>query len=289
MKLIDRVKIISKRIWQHTITCQNLSTPDYQYFFSVIKLEFIRKFKLKAQYKKYGLVSANIETLSSCNRTCEFCFNHPRFDQRSQGKMSVSLWKSIIDQLSEINFSGRIGPHFYNEPLLDKRLPELISYARMKLPNVWLQLNSNGDYLNEEILIKLYNSGINYFFITNYDDDEKEDLLKLQKKYPALIKIVNNRDMWRTDRGGKIFNKNAQINTPCLRPASQLVVNWEGKVLLCCMDFYAQYEYGDLNKEALVDIWSNPEFSKIKEQLIKSRQNGLPICKNCDDPGIIPW
>jgi radical SAM protein with 4Fe4S-binding SPASM domain len=203
--------------------------------------------------------------------------------------MTKVLWKKIMDQLADLKFCGRIGPHFYNEPLLDKRLPELIEYARAVMPFCWLQINSNGDLLNEKIMLELYRHGVNFFFITNYDEEDKPELQLLEADYPALIKVVKNSEMWRTDRGGKIFHKEKILNSPCLRPASQLVVNWEGKVLLCCMDYYAQYSFGDLKQQSLRKIWHNTRFTETKHNIALSRQKGLTICHKCDDPGFIPW
>ncbi len=252
-------------------------------------MEVIRKFRLKIQYKRTGLVSTNIETNSICNRTCEFCFNHPRFEKRKQGKMTVELWHKIIDQLAEIHFSGRIGPHFFNEPLLDDRLPDLIEYARKKLPYAWIQINSNGDFLSEEVLLNLYTKGVNYFFITDYDEIEKTELKDLENKYPALISIAKNSEMWRTDRGGEIFHKKKMLDTPCLRPSSQIVINWEGEVLLCCMDYYARYSFGNLKDHDLFSIWWDKKFISVRQKIRQSRQQGFPVCYNCDDPGYIPW
>lgn len=259
------------------------------YYSEVWRMEVVRKFKLKWQFHRLGMISTNIETHSVCNRHCEFCFNHPRFAQRKQGKMPESLWYKIIDQLAEVNFSGRISPHFYNEPLMDSRLPELIKYTREKLPDAWIQINSNGDLLTEDLFLLLVRCGVNYFFVTNYDEDDKPLLQALQDKYPALISVVKNSDMWRTDRGGEIFKKDKVLEKPCLRPTAQLVVNWEGKVLLCCMDYYAETSLGDLNQNSVFDIWNGKEFRKLRSKIAISRQKGLPICHKCDDPGFIPW
>ncbi|MCF7919145.1 MAG: SPASM domain-containing protein [Candidatus Cloacimonetes bacterium] len=252
-------------------------------------MEFFRKIRLKLQRRKYGIISVNIETISTCNRTCSFCFNDPRFEKRPQGKMETETFHRIIDQLAEINFSGRIGPHFFNEPLLDARLPELIKYTCSKLPWAWIQINSNGDFLREDNFLELLAAGVNYFFITNYDETEKPELNTLQRKYPSYIKVVNNSEMWRTDRGGEIFQKNKVLNAPCLRPSAQLVVNWQGEMLLCCMDFYARYSFGNLETASFPEILNSLKYRSVVAEIAQSRQNGFDICHNCDDPGSIPW
>lgn len=65
-----------------------------------------------------------IETITECNRKCVYCPNY-QYD-RGKHLMSEKCYKKIIDELAGIGFRGRVSPHFYGEPLLDKRLPDLI-------------------------------------------------------------------------------------------------------------------------------------------------------------------
>lgn len=289
MKLYNRLKRIVDRMLKLEVSRQNLAYGFIPFWLEVIKFEVIRKFMLKLQRKRYGIVSTNIETISTCNRKCEFCFNHPRFQPREQGIMSVETWQRIIDQLSAIDFAGRIGPHFFNEPLLDSRLPELLEYARTRLPYAWIQINSNGDFLTEELFLKLRTAGVNFFYITNYDEDDKPLLNELQARYPGFVKVVLNSEMWRTDRGGEIFQKEKVLKSGCMRPGAQLVVNWKAEMLLCCMDFYAKYSFGDLKEDNFLKIMLSESFQKMAKKINSSRQDGYPICHNCDDPGNIPW
>jgi len=289
MNIKKRNILLKNRLRDLSISRKNLNSGFCSFYLQAFKMEVIRKFKLKLQRRKHGIVSTNIETISTCNRKCEFCFNHPRFEPRSQGNMETETWNRIIDQLAEIKFAGRISPHFFNEPLLEKRLPQLLQYARQKLPCSWLQINSNGDFLTEELFLKLIASGVNYFFVTNYDEIEKPQLNMLQSKYPAFIKVVKNSDMWRTDRGGEIFHKQKVLKSPCLRPGAQLVVNWQGEMLLCCMDFYAHYSFGNLKTDNFREIFDSVKFQSVRSEIAESRQNGVALCHNCDDPGKIPW
>jgi len=64
-----------------------------------------------------------IETFSPCNRKCGFC--PVGLGKREVDKMPEALFERIIDPLAARGYRGEIGLHFYNEPLLDPRLPEL--------------------------------------------------------------------------------------------------------------------------------------------------------------------
>lgn len=270
-------------------TRKNLGYKLSKFYLHNLKIRFFRKFKLKNQQKRYGLVSTNLETYAYCNRKCSFCFNNERFPQRSKGELSTYFWQQIIDQLAEINFAGRISPHFYGEPLLDKRLPELLAYARQKLPWAHIVVVTNGDFLNETKLRQLIEVGVDHFAVTNYDDCERPIFQELQKKFPLHIHVRSYKDYPKTDRTGEIFHKNKLVQKPCLRPTSQLVINWQGQVLLCCMDYYAKEVMGNIKTNKLWEIWNSPKFQKYRRILQQGQRQKIGICKHCDDPGVIPW
>ncbi|MDY6915707.1 MAG: SPASM domain-containing protein [Candidatus Cloacimonadota bacterium] len=235
------------------------------------------------------MISTNLETYGFCNRKCSFCFNNDRFIQREKGVLPEEYWQLIINQLAEIDFAGRISPHFYGEPLLDERLPKLLEYAREKLPWTYIVVVSNGDFLDEEKFKKFIKMGVDHFSITNYDDFKRTKLEFLQKKYPLHIHVRSYKDYEKTDRTGEIFKKKKEVKEPCLRPATQLVINWKGEVLLCCMDYYAKVVLGNIKNEKLWTIWNSEKFQNYRNLLKKGERQKIDICKHCDDPGEIPW
>ena len=93
----------------------------------------------------WPLKMVEIETYTACNRRCSYCPNATH--ERPDAFMSEALFASIIDQLSELQFGGRMSFHFYNEPLLDPRLTDFIRHSRQQLPSIRIVLYSNGDLL----------------------------------------------------------------------------------------------------------------------------------------------
>lgn len=254
-----------------------------------IKYSLLTKFHLNSFLKNILFISADIETYGYCNRSCEFCFNNPKFEQREKGVLSESLWKKIIDELSELHYYGRISPHFFGEPLLDKRLVNLIAYAREKCPNSYILIVSNGDLLDEDIFLKLISSGVNKFYITNYNDIPSPIINKLVEKYPAHISVRQYTDFYKIDRAGMIFERKSSISKPCLSLLGQLVINWKGDVVLCCMDYYAKYVFGNVGERKILDIWTSQKISEYRKKLIKGLRESVEICKFCDYNGKIPW
>lgn len=289
-----------KFIKNYEITRRNLREKFikfYTYNFRILlcrlyirfKYSFIINLRLFSFLKKSLFISADIETYGYCNRSCEFCFNNPKFPQREKGIMSEEMWKKIIDELSEQNYYGRISPHFFGEPLLDKRLGDLIRYARKKCPNSYILVVSNGDLLHSDTFLRFIDSGANRFYITNYDDKLKPTIQNLVNKYPAYIAVRQYTDFYKIDRAGMIFNRGSSVLKSCLSLLGQLVINWKGDVVLCCMDYYAKYVFGNVKGSRIVDIWRSEKMSDYMEKLIKGLRESVEICEFCDYNGNIPW
>ena len=112
-----------------------------------------------------------IQTVSWCNRSCAFC---------PSGKfpvdktfMPIEVYHRVVDQLHELEFSGRISPYLMNEPLLDKRLPDLIAYTRAGCPESWISINTNGDALSEDLACRLFDAGLNSLDVNAYDSTQQ--------------------------------------------------------------------------------------------------------------------
>ena len=248
------------------------------------KIEELRK---EYQFKIQGLFrSVCIETIAYCNRNCEFCPNNDRYPNRKQGMMPTELWKKIINQLSAIDYHGRISPHLFGEVLLDKRIISHIAYAREKCPKSELLIMSNGDFLTEQLLKELIEAGLDSILITNYDDIEKTDLNYITNKYRGYVILRNFSDVEKINRAGILDNVGKPINNilPCFRPLNQLVINWQGDVILCCNDYYEKHIFGNANDENILQIWRSKKMKRF--QNILSQEGGrlkIDICKECDN------
>lgn len=68
----------------------------------------------------------------------------------------------------------------------------------------------------------------------------------------------------------------------CSDPWQSMVINWNGTVSLCCVDFY-KYSIGDVHRDNVVHIWNNDKYKKVREFLrgeIKMEDVNFP-CKYC--------
>lgn len=233
-----------------------------------------------------------IETVNRCNGTCDFCPVSAGNDIREKRVMEDSLFKSIIDQLAELDYSGRLATFSNNEPFLDPRIIEFNKYARKKLSKARIHLFTNASLLTlekfiailpylDELIIDNYNQKLElnanprviYDYCKEHPETKEKVTIVLRKEREIL-----------TSRGGDAPNRKMLISykeTKCVNPLLQIIVRPDGKVSLCCNDPYGRMTLGDVSKEKLVDIWYGEEFFKVRRLLDKGRA-ALEHCKYCD-------
>jgi len=111
-----------------------------------------------------------IETISRCNNTCEFCPVNRRVDPRPGRLMTEQLFDRIIGMLGERRFSGGFALFSNNEPLLDPRIEDLAARARKALPDAYHYLYTNGTLLTVDRFVRLMPS-LHHLTINNYAND----------------------------------------------------------------------------------------------------------------------
>ena len=61
-------------------------------------------------------------------------------------------------------------------------------------------------------------------------------------------------------------------------------VNYEGKVFLCCQDYYQENIFGDLTKDSIQDILNTKEANHLRDQIYgKKPADKDLICRKCID------
>lgn len=108
-----------------------------------------------------------LETAALCNRKCVFCPNYST--ARPDELMPMELIQKVLEELREIKWKGVFNTWIYNEPLRDKRLPEILKMTQEILPTASVMLSTNGDYLkNKNDLNNLYDMGVRQIVINIY-------------------------------------------------------------------------------------------------------------------------
>ncbi len=258
------------------------------------KLEFSREEVNKAVERLYEnqplFNHVEIETINRCNGICSFCPVNRNADPREKAVMSEELFKDIIRQLEELQYSGRITTFSNNEPLLDDRIIEFNRYAREHLPKARIHMYTNGTLFTldkfkalvevlDELIIDNYNQELQLIppvkEIVDYCEAHLE--LKLNKKVTVVLRKPQE---ILTSRGGDAPNRKDLREYPddrCLLPFKQMIIRPTGQVSLCCNDALGKWTLGDITKESIIDVWYGTKFTKVREALYKGRK----YCGNC--------
>ncbi len=70
-------------------------------------------------------------------------------------------------------------------------------------------------------------------------------------------------------------------HTPCRLPFTEMLINWDGTVSLCCQDIDGQVILGNLNQQSLTHIWQNKKYQNIRQSHLNLQTQKLKLCQNC--------
>lgn len=164
--------------------------------------------------------SVEIEIINRCNGECPFCPVNKHDDIRKMKRMDEELFKSIINQLGDLNYTGRLALHSNNEPFLDSRIIEFARYAREHVPNAFLYMFTNGTLLTEDKFKEII-PYLDRMVIDNYDDD-----LHLHENVKTIHQLC---------RKSRILDRKVEIH---VRKVHEVLKTRGGKALIILKNKY---------------------------------------------------
>lgn len=230
-----------------------------------------------------------IETINRCNGSCLDCSCNRSSDKRKFKLMDIDLFTNILDQLNELNFNGILRIFSNNEPLLDKRIYELVKCAKTTVPNAKVSLTTNGTLLTLNNFQKLI-ADLDSLVIDCYDKEFDKNVQAVYNyilNKPELKNIVKFQHILendiRSNRALQAPNRRLlqKHKIPCLYPFIQLAIRSDGGISLCCNDGQGIYTLGDCNQEKLRDIWYNKAYENLRYNMLNNLNNLYP-CVYCD-------
>jgi radical SAM protein with 4Fe4S-binding SPASM domain len=226
-----------------------------------------------------------IETVNLCTRRCWHCKYGQKRPNGDVQWLSTELIEKVAENLQALNFRGRISPFGINEPLLDRRMPEIIRLLRSACPEALITLVSNGDLLTPQTFPDLFEAGLDGLGLSIYDG-QSFNRLKSYWKNPKM-RLMDMRHFPWENRGGQIKRGKffGPIDQTCLRPFHEIVVKSNGDVVLCCADMYGDVVMGNVAENRLEDIWNSAKFSEYRCRLAANTRKGLPLCETCSYEG----
>lgn len=260
-------------------------TPRIIYHYETCRIKRQAR-RLLEQNKATPLTDLLIEINSACNRKCPWCPNHKN-TRPTDRFLDEKLFYKIIDEARGMKFKGSVSFNLFNEPLIDKRIVTFIKYVRKTLPFSYIYLNTNGDFLSFELWQNMRNAGLDKANISQYEG-------KFSKNIQAILTAITREETKHfnayifdpqniNNRAGLVNTKNqVPITRYCDRPFSQLCVTYEGKVVLCCNDYFGQVEIGDIKTQSIQEVWNDRIYMCYRKELLKGNRANLDLCKLCD-------
>jgi len=247
-----------------------------------------------------------IELTNRCNRACRGC---PRHKMTSPlGDMSLTLLQRIVEQLPSNTI---IVPFFRGEAVFHPQFVEALQILN-RFDEV--QMATNGDLLTDskkEAVLKTC-SFISYSLHTSSLPDDLPEIAEFldearSKGLDTQVSILETEipdggkqtlvDSWlqhadrfriyvehSKDGFGNVDSKYKKDfgNKPCSKPFTDMVIYWDGKVVLCNHDWDNKEPVGDLNHQYIDDVWNGDEYSKIRENHTMGYRKQVNSCKDCD-------
>jgi MoaA/NifB/PqqE/SkfB family radical SAM enzyme len=260
-----------------------------------------------------------VELGSYCNRRCGWCPN--AYSERGQAHraMEESTWEALLDDLHQHHFRGWFAFHNYNEPLADPHLLARVSRAKERIPGAKLELHTNGDLLDRELLDALVMRGVELVRVTLYpsnaaafdppephrarrflarlglrDEAEvsKASKLELHARLAQTNLVVRvPRIEAYTTRAGNApltgLKATVQRTTPCLLPFHSAAIDYLGNLKLCCELFDSTapgaepYVIGNVAKTPFTTLWQGEQMNALRRQLMRADFAGLAACQGC--------
>ncbi len=248
---------------------------------------FYKRFRMLLHYRRQSMFrSVTIETSSYCNRKCPACpvSVAPRIDKMY---MEEQDYEKILNDLGCIKYTGRIALHFFNEPLEDKKVVSKVCKAHDLVPGATIAINSNGDYLNNELLAQLKEAGLNSLYVTAYSDNALKRLNNITQNATTdenNILEIRRAPKFIGNRAGTLdtIEINETLVADCYLPSSEFVINYKSQVVICCDDYFEKVVLGNIKHNSLLDIWYGQSFGRIRDTLKRKNRKAIATCVQCN-------
>jgi hypothetical protein len=255
------------------------------------------------------LTSVNLELTNHCNLRCTICPVNTTM-RRAKGFMDPALFRRVIDDNPQMHF---VLAFQWGEPLLHPQFFELVRYAKDR--GVRTMITSNGTHLTPDNRRRLLECGLDritfsvdgdaesHFAIRGYElETLRHDVRALVAERDAArsdLKIdvsmvvdaatehalESFRAQWKpvADRVQAIPRLVAERReAPCRELwRGTLVVLWDGRVTVCCVDSEGLLQVGDANATRLSEVWNGEKMRALR------RAHGArafpPLCAMCGE------
>lgn len=62
---------------------------------------------------------------------------------------------------------------------------------------------------------------------------------------------------------------------------TRMVINWDGVVVACCVDWKRKFVVGDLRRDSAVDAWNADKLRSLQRLHLEGKREQVPLCQGC--------
>lgn len=223
-------------------------------------------------------LNIHLETCAQCNRRCHYCPQSK--DPFGVKWMDDEVIEIALRRMQAIRWDGPIILCVFNEPLLDKRLLDIVSKCRSIVPRAFPQIFSNGDLLTSDIANELVSAGLKSCVITPhppYKDGWTQRIDDIRSKWPSVFKVNGGVTPYRVGGLNKLPENR---KTSCDYQDWSFVIRHDGTVPLCCIDYKPETGFGNIRTSGIYDIWYSREFSECR-RMLRNGKYKHGVCSDC--------
>lgn len=120
--------------------------------------------------------------------------------------------------------------------------------------------------------------------IMEFDDVSKEEVNEFIDKWKDVADMVQITGIhnWSGEINNiKVTDETSQVRYPCVIMWYALVVNWNGEVTVCSVDWNTEIKVGDVKSQTLHQIWNSHKIKEARKSQLEKRYDKYSVCKDC--------
>lgn len=267
--------------------------------------QMLETYNKKETICKYAPLQVYLEPTNHCNLKCKNCANKDM--TRPKGFMCLS---TAYNSLYQIKTMGTKWVYLFQvgESTLHPEIANILQYANAL--GLCVRLHTNGidlwSAIDEDLHTFRGPNDVRVSLNTITDLHISLNLTKFSVLEPVLESLINTGKSFTIDSipgvshpipdkyKRYLFTKNKCYNwlgnvegspptdAVCSLPYKMMSILWNGDVVPCCLDYNGAYIVGNINKNALKDIWNCDKMQAIRDPKFYK----YTICRDCNASNI---
>jgi radical SAM protein with 4Fe4S-binding SPASM domain len=213
---------------------------------------------------------------------------NPHFEEITAYARSLANGSTFIDRLTNSNFNFRpvredIFRGLLNQTKVKVSFDSFIKeiFEKQRAGSKYEETLSNMQRFHDwpgrktEMVVQSVRTRLN----------ENEDLEhEIKKRFPSATASIRDVVAGRTDKDLSavvVKERDFDNRQSCIQAHARLMINWDGKVQICCPDISSKLLVGDVNKQHVSDVWNSDTARHYRQTLLAKKAFDFDPCKNC--------